>query len=113
MSKLKDTLNQISLKSILDLSQIESLEKNEIFKNAEENEYCYDKNDLLLKFVSLAIETFKKYQEEILIKCFNWVKDELKMNLELKPDIFSLNKLEKMETSKLSVKMQLEWLEMH
>ena len=110
MSKLKDTLNQISLKSILDLSQIESLEKNEIFKNAEENEYCYDKNDLLLKFVSLAIETFKKYQEEILIKCFNWVKDELKMNLELKPDIFSLNKLDKMESSKHSVKMQLEWL---
>ena len=110
MSKLKETLNQISLATILDFPQIKCLEKNELFKNAEENEYCYDKNDLLLKFVSLAIETFKKYQEEILIKCFNWVKDELKMNLELKPDIFPLNKLEKMENSKPSVKMQLEWL---
>ena len=84
MSKLKEKLNQISLKSILDLSQIETLEKNEIFKNAEENEYCYDKNELLLKFVSLAIETFKKYQEEILIKCFNWVKDELKNEFRIK-----------------------------
>ena len=110
MSKLKETLNQISLKSILDFPQIETLKKNELFKNAEETEYCYDKNDLLFKFVSLAIETFKKYQEEILIKCFNWVKDELKTNLELKPDIFPLNKLENMENSKPSMKMQLGWL---
>ena len=110
MSKLKESLNQISLRFILDSPQIEQLKKNELFKNAEETEFCYDKNDLLLKFVSLAIEKFIEYKEDILVKCFHWVKEELEMNLELKPDIFSLNKIEKMENLKPSMKMQLGWL---
>ena len=110
MSKLKESLNHISLKYILEPLEIETLKKYELFKSAEEAEYCYDKNELLLKFVSLAIAKFKEYKQEILVKCFNWVKDELEMNLELKPDIFSLNKIEKMENSKPSMKMQLGWL---
>ena len=110
MSKLKDSLNQISLKYILNSLEIKILIKNELFKNAEEKEYSYDKNELLLKFVSLAIETFKKFKQDILVKCFYWVKNELEMNLELKTDTFSLNKIETLEKSRPSMKMQFGWL---
>ena len=110
MSKLKDSLNQISLNLFLNSSEIKILKTNELFKNAEETEYSYDKNELLLKFITLAIETFKKFKQDILVKCFYWIKKELEINLELKPDIFSLNKIEKMEKSRPSMKMQFEWL---
>ena len=110
MSQLKESLNQISLRYILDLSEIKFLKKYELFKNIEETEYCCDKNELLLKFVLLAIEKFKKLKENILVKCFEWVKEELEMNLELKPDLYSLNKIEKMENLRPSMKMQLGWL---
>ena len=110
MSKIEESLNQISLKLILTKSELEILKRNPLFKNAEENEFYFDKNELLLKFVSLAIEKFKEMKDVVLTKCFNWVQNELKMNLDLKPDAFSLNKIEKLETSKPSMKMKLGWL---
>ena len=110
MSKIEESLNQISLKLILTKSELEILKRNPLFKNAEENEFYFDKNELLLKFVSLAIEKFKEMKDVVLTKCFNWVQNELKMNLDLKPDAFSLNKIEKLETSKPSMKVKLGWL---
>ena len=110
MSKIEESLNQVSLKFILDSNELESLKKYTLFKDAEENDFCYDKNELLLKFVSLAIDKFKQLKEEFLVKCFNWVQDQLQMNLELKPDVYSLNKIENMENSKPSMKMKLGWL---
>ena len=110
MSKIEESLNQISLKLILDTKEIETLKNYPLFKESEEREFCYDKNELLMKFVSLAIEKFKELKEEILVKCFNWVKNELQINLELKPDVYSLNKIETMESTKPSMKMKLGWL---
>ena len=110
MPKLEESLNQISLKDILDSAEIESLKKYSLFKNIDEAEFNFDKNELLLKLVSLAIEKFREYHDDILVKCFNWVEKVLQMNLELKPDTYSLNKIEKIENSKPSVKMQLGWL---
>ena len=110
MSKIEESLNQISLIDILDSTELDSLKKNPLFENSEENEFYYDKSELLLKFVSLAIEKFKELKEEILVKCFNWVQNELHINLELKTDSFSLNKIEKIEKSKPYMKMKLGWL---
>jgi hypothetical protein len=110
MSKIEESLNQVSLKLILTKSELNILKSNPLFKNAEENEFYFDKNELLLKFVSLAIEKFKELKDVVLTKCFNWVKNELKMDLDLKPDAFSLNKIEKLENSKPSMKVKLGWL---
>ena len=111
MSKIEESLNQVSLRFILDPMELITLKNYTLFKNAEEREFYYDKNDLLLKFVSLAIEKFKQFKENILVKCFNWVQSELqKMNIELKPDVYSLNKIENLENSKPSMKMKLGWL---
>ena len=110
MTKLEESLNQISLKDILDSAEIESLKKYSLFKNIEEADYNFDKNELLLKIVSLAIEKFREYKDDILVKCFKWVEKVIQMNLELKPDTYVLNKIEKIESSKPSMKMQLGWL---
>ena len=110
MSKIEESLNQISLKFILNSTELDNLKKYPLFEGAEETEFCYDKNELLMKFVSLAIEKFKELKDEILVKCFNWVQNELQNNLELKPDVYSLNKIENMENSKPSMKMKLGWL---
>ena len=111
MPKLEESLNQISLRDILDSSEIDILKKNSLFNNLDESEDNFDKDELLLKFVSLAIEKFKQFKENILVKCFNWVQSELqKMNIELKPDVYSLNKIENLENSKPSMKMKLGWL---
>jgi len=88
MSKIEESLNQISLKLILNSTELDNLKKYPLFKGAEETEFCYDKNELLMKFVSLAIEKFKELKDEILVKCFNWVQNELQNNLELKPDVY-------------------------
>ena len=110
MSKIEETLNQVSLKFFLNSTELKELKKYPLFQNAEENEFCYDKNELLLKLVSLAIDKFKELKDEVLVKCFNWVQSQLQMNLELKPDTFTLNKIENMENSKPSMKMKLGWL---
>ena len=110
MPKLEESLNQISLRDILDSSEIDILKKNSLFNNLDESEDNFDKDELLLKFVSLAIEKFKEIDDEILVKCFRWVEKVLQMNLELKPDTNSLNKIVKIENSKPSMKMQLGWL---
>ena len=94
MTKLEESLNQISLKDILDSAEIESLKKYSLFKNIEEADYNFDKNELLLKIVSLAIEKFREYKDDILVKCFKWVEKVLQMNLELKPDTYILNKVQ-------------------
>ena len=110
MPKIEETLNEVSLKYILNTEELEVLKKYPIFKNSEDNEFCYDKNELLLKFVSLAIDKFKELKDDILVKCLNWVQNELQMNLELKPDLYSLNKVEKMEKSKPSIQIKIGWL---
>ena len=110
MSKIEESLNQISLKDLLNPTELNTLKQYSIFKNAEENEFSFDKNELLLKFIFLAIQKFKELKEDILAKCFEWVKKELENNLELKPDVLSLNKIEKMEKSKPSMKVKLGWL---
>ena len=110
MPKIEESLNEVSLKYILDPKELEELKKTPTFKNLEENEYCYDKNELLLKFVSLAIDKFKALKDNTLCKCFRWVQNQLQMNLEIKPDVYSLNKIENLEKAKPSVKMKLGWL---
>jgi len=89
MSKIEELLNQISLKEILNSTELNTLKQCSIFKNSEES----DKNELLLKFISLTIQKFEELKKDILEKCFEWVKKELEMNLELKPDVLSLNKI--------------------
>ena len=59
MSKIEETLNQVSLKFFLNSTELKELKKYPLFQNAEENEFCYDKNELLLKLVSLVIDRFK------------------------------------------------------
>ena len=110
MPKIEESLNQVSLKIILSPNELSKLKKHPLFNNLEENEYCYDKNELLLKFVSLAIDKFQQFKDETLVKCFNWVQNQLQNNLELKPDVYSLNKIETMEKLKPSIKMKLGWL---
>ncbi len=111
MTKIEESLNEVSLKYILDPQEIQVLKKFSIFKDIEDHEYWYDKNELLLKFVSLAIDKFTRFKDLVLVKCFKWVQNQLQMNLELKPDVYSLNKIEStMEKAKPSMKMRIGWL---
>ena len=110
MPKVEESLNEVSLRYILDTEEIEGLKKYPIFQNIEDNEFCYDKKELLLKFVTLAIDKFIESKDEILAKCFKWVQLQLQMNLEIKPDAYSLNRIKTMESGKPSMKMKIGWL---
>ena len=59
MTKIEESLNQISLKDLLNPTELNTLKQYSIFKNAEENEFSFDKNELLLKFIFLAIQNLK------------------------------------------------------
>ena len=104
MSVLSDSLTTVSLEDFLEKSEIENLKKYPSF-----SEDYYEKKVLILKFISLAIESFEKIKENMLSKCFKWVKKELQENLEIAPDRQSILKFESYENEP-SMRMSLGWI---
>ena len=111
MPKYGESLTKISLKEILSDQELEDLKKNNQFKKAAEKGYNYEKDELILKFITLVIEKFSSMKENTLVKCFRWVKKIIQENLEIKVDSSTFKNLEKMKEAKPNLKMKLGWME--
>ena len=81
MLKYDDLLAKISLKEILNDKELKELKKYNQFKNASEKGYIYERDKLILNLVSLAIDKFFLMKENILVKCFQWVKKIFQENI--------------------------------
>ena len=111
MPKFSGFLSKISLKEILTTIEIEELKKYQQFKSSQDKTYNYEKNELILKLISLAIDKFNQEKENALVKCFKWAKKIIQKNLEIKIDSSTLKDLENMKKSKPSLKVGLGWVE--
>ena len=111
MPKFGESLTKISLKEILSDQELEDLKKYNQFKKASEKGYNYEKDELILKLLTLVIEKFISMKENTLVKCFRWVKKIIQENLEIKLDSSTFKNLEKMKEAKPNLKMKLGWME--
>jgi hypothetical protein len=111
MPKFGESLTKISLKEILSDQELEDLKKHNQFKKASEKGYNYEKDELILKLLTLVIEKFISMKENTLVKCFRWVKKIIQENLEIKLDSSTFKNLEKMKEAKPNLKMKLGWME--
>ena len=113
-SCLDDTQNYVPIyiSDILSKEEIKELAKNPEFKNCE-NKNNYEKDELILLFVSLAIKKAFEYKFNYLGKCLEWVKKELQINLDIKPDLATLKHIEKIKETKPSLQMKLSWMEQY
>ena len=46
-----------------------------------------------------------------MVKCLNWVKNQLQLHLEIKPDTYTYSNLEKMKQAKPGLKTKIGWIE--
>jgi hypothetical protein len=58
MPKFGESLTKISLKEILSDQELEDLKKYNQFKKTSEKGYNYEKDELILKLLTLVIEKF-------------------------------------------------------
>ena len=101
---ISESLTTVSLEDFLEKSEIEKLKKYPSF-----SEELYEKKVLILKLISLAIENFEKIKEDMLSKCFKWVKKEIQANLQIRPDRKSIMKFESIHNQP-SMRMSLGWI---
>ena len=111
MPKFGEGLNKISLKEILNEQELEDIKKYNQFKLGLEKGFNYEKDELILKLISLVIDKFTIMKENTLVKCLKWAKKLLEENLEIKVDSSIFKNLEKMKEAKPNLKMKLGWME--
>jgi len=111
MPKFGESLTKISLKDILSDQELEDLKKYSQFKKSAERQFSYEKDELILKLITLVIDKFISMKESTLAKCFRWVRKIVQENLEIKVDSSTFKNLEKMKESKPGLKMKLGWME--
>ena len=111
MPKFGESLTKIALRDILEEKEIEDLKKYTQFKKGSEKGFSYEKDELVIKFISLVIDKFTYMKENTLVKCFKWVRKMIQENLEIKLDSSAFKNLEKMKESKPGLKMRLGWME--
>ena len=99
--------NTIHLNTILTEKEIKNLSQTKTFTDIEESNCSYEKDELVLKFISLAIEKFEEMENNSLVKCFEWVKTEFQIHLGIKPKISPLIDLQK--TNEEEDKQKLNW----
>jgi hypothetical protein len=111
MPRFGEGLNKISLKEILNEQELEDIKKYNQFKIGLEKGFNYEKDELILKLISLVIDKFTIMKENTLVKCLKWAKKILEENLEIKVDSSIFKNLEKMKEAKPNLKMKLGWME--
>ena len=99
--------NTIHLNTFLTDKEIKNLSQYKTFTDIKDSKYAYEKDELLLKFISLAIEKFEEIKDNSLVKCFKWVKNEFQIHLGLKPKVSPLIDLQK--TNEEKDKQKLNW----
>ena len=111
MPKFGESLSKISLREILNESELEDIKKYSQLKVGVEKGYHYEKDELILKLMGLVIDKFIAMKENTLVKCLKWAKKILQENLEIKVDSSIFKKIDKMKESKPGLKMKLGWME--
>ena len=110
MPKNQVSFTAISLTSILSDKEMANIVKSDIFKDGKDNDYSYEKSELLLKFISLALEKFQNEKDNTMIKCFEWVKKEIQIRLGISQKTFILEKAEKAKVVKPEDEMKFNWM---
>ena len=107
MPKFGEGLNKISLKELLNEQELEDMKKYNQFKLGGEKGFNYEKDELILKLISLVIDKFTSMKEYTLVKCLKWAKKILEENLDIKVDSSIFKNLEKMKEAKPNLKIKL------
>ena len=111
MAKASQLLTTQNIKDLLNDKEIEDLMKYSQFSSCKEKDYIYGKDELCLKLISLVIDKFTEMKENSLVKCFLWVKRQLQIYLDIKPDAYTFKNLERMKQSQPNLKIKLGWME--
>jgi hypothetical protein len=111
MPKVSQSLTTQNIKDLLSEEEITDLMKYSQFSSCKERDYIYAKDELCLKLISLVIDKFNEMKENSLVKCLLWVKKQLQIYLEIKPDAYTFTNFEKMKKTQPNLKMKLGWME--
>ena len=118
MSNSQDKKNifvNVLLSDILSKEEITSLRQYPQFQSDDSSDLekidSFEKNDLVLKFISTAINKLLSIQETTLAKCLRWSKTQIHMNLDYKPDALAYKNLELLKQNKPNMKVKLGWME--
>ena len=118
MSNSQDKKNifvNVLLSDILSKEEITSLRQYPQFQSDDSSDLekidSFEKNDLVLKFISTAINKLLSIQETTLAKCLRWSKTQIQMNLDYKPDALAYKNLELLKQNKPNMKVKLGWME--
>ena len=119
-SRRKTNFVPINLNDILTNNEISELEKSSEFNpvfgvsnQQEEQVLNYEKDELIMKIISMAISKSEKYNERTLAKCLRWVKKELQMNLQVSPDVKSIQNLTDIGQNEPEFKESLGWMKQY
>lgn len=112
----KDIYANASLNDFLNKDEILYMKKFPQFSDTNNNDdidsfSSFEKNELIIKFLSIAIEKLSSLKETALSKCLYWTKNQVQINLDFKPDAITFKNFEKMKETKPSMKVKLGWLE--
>ena len=111
MNKGSQLLTTKNIKDILSEKEIEDLMKYPQFSSCKEKDYTYGKDELCFKLISLVIDKFNEMKEDSLVKGLLWVKKQLQIYLDIKPDAYAFKNIEKMKKEEPNLKMKLGWME--
>ena len=113
MPKVSQSLTTQNLKDLLNETEINDLVKYSQFSSCKEKDYIYGKDELCIKLISLVIDKFNEMKEHSLVKCLTWVKKQLQIYLDIKPDAYTFKNLEKLKQSEPTLKMKVGWMEQY
>ena len=111
MPKPSQLLTTQNIKDLLDEKEIEDIMKYSQFSSCKEKDYLYGKDELCLKVISVVIDKFNEMKENSLVKCLLWVKRQIQIYLDIKPDAYTFKNIEKMKQAQPNLKMKLGWME--
>ena len=111
MPRVSQSLTTQNIKDLLSEDEIKDIMKYSQFSNCKERDYIYAKDELCLKLISLCIDKFNEMKENPIVKCLAWVKKQLQIYLEIKPDAYTFTNFEKMKRTQPNLKMKLGWME--
>ena len=111
MPRVSQSLTTQNIKDLLSEDEIKDIMKYNQFSTCKEKDYIYAKDELCLKLISLCIDKFNEMKEIPIVKCLIWVKKQLQIYLEIKPDAYTFTNFEKMKRTQPNLKMKLGWME--
>ena len=110
MPRTSQLLTTQNIKDLLNDREIEDLMKYSQFSSCKEKDYTYGKDELCIKLISLLIDKCNEMKENSLVKLLIWVKKQLQIYLDIKPDAYTFKNIELMKQSQPNLKMKFGWM---